>query len=107
MLWQKYNLINTPELIKSVDEYLISSSGKPNFGLISYDTETNGLGLYKTSVIGFSFAVDKYKGFYVPLLVWVPDPKSKKSKTKDKVKMEVYTDGHLLNIWTGKTHPEF
>lgn len=107
MIWQKYNLINTPELIKSVDNLLISPSGKPNYNLISYDTETNGLYLYKTSVVGFSFAVDQYKGFYVPLLVWVPDPKSEKTRTKDKVKMQVFTDGHLLNPWTGKIYEEF
>ncbi len=107
MNWQKYNLIHTPELIKSVDDFLISPTGKPNYNLISYDTETNGLHLYKTSVVGFSFAVDRYKGFYVPLLMWVPDPKSQKTRTKEKVKMEVFTDGHLLNPWTGKTYSEF
>lgn len=107
MNWEKYNLINTPELIKELDDYLMSQDGTPKFNLVSYDTETNGIPLYKTAIVGFSLAVDAYKGFYVPLLVWVPDPKSKKSKTKDKVKMEVYTDGHLLNIWTGKIHPEF
>lgn len=107
MHWEKYNLINTPDLIKELDDYLMSQDGTPKFNLVSYDTETNGIPLYKTAVVGFSLAVDKYKGFYIPLLVWVPDPKSKKSKTKDKVKMEVYTDGHLLNIWTGKIHPEF
>ena len=107
MQWDKYNLINTPELISKVDQYLMDENGNPRFPLISYDTETNGLNLYKTSVIGFSFAVDAYKGFYVPLLVWVPDPKSLKSRTKDKVKMDVFTDGKLLNIWTGKFHDEF
>lgn len=107
MAWDKYNLINTPELIKSVDDLLIAPSGKPNYGIISYDTETNGLNLHKTSVIGFSFAVDKYKGFYVPLLVWVPDPKSKKMRTKDKVKMEIFEHGHLLNPWTGNKFDEF
>lgn len=107
MQWEKYNLINTPELIRAVDGYLMNADGTPKFGLKSFDTETNGLGLYKASVIGFSFSVDSFKGFYLPILVWVPDPKSKKTRTKDKVKMEVFTDGHLLNIWTGKTHPEF
>jgi DNA polymerase I-like protein with 3'-5' exonuclease and polymerase domains len=107
MVWEKYNLINTPELIKELDDFLMNQDGTPKFNLVSYDTETNGLNLHKTAIVGFSLAVDKYKGFYVPLLVWVPDPKSQKSKTKDKVKMEVFTDGHLLNIWTGKIHPEF
>jgi DNA polymerase I-like protein with 3'-5' exonuclease and polymerase domains len=107
MTWEKYNLINSPELIKKLDDYLMNPDGTPKFPLTSYDTETNGLQYFKTSVIGFSLAVDKFKGFYIPILVWVPDPKSKKTKTKDKVKMDVFTDGHLLNIWTGKIHPEF
>jgi DNA polymerase I-like protein with 3'-5' exonuclease and polymerase domains len=107
MQWDKYNLIHTPELITKLDSYLIAPSGAPNFGVISYDTETNGLNLYKTSVIGFSLAVDKYKGFYVPLLIWKPDPKSKKVKTKDGVKREVFADGKLFNPWTGKFHDEF
>lgn len=107
MNWEKYNLINTPERISALDKYLISSSGKPNFNLISYDTETNGLGLYKTSVVGFSLATDKNKGFYIPLLIWQPDLKSQKERTKDKVKMTVMTEGKLLNPWTGKFHDEF
>lgn len=107
MNWQKYNLINTPELITAVDRLLIAPSGAPNYPIISYDTETNGLNLYKTSIVGFSFAVNKYQGYYVPLLIWQPDPKSLKSKTKDKVKMNVFTEGKLLNPWTGKLHDEF
>lgn len=107
MNWEKYNLINTPELIKELDDYLMTQEGKPKFNLISYDTETNGLNLHKTAIVGFSLAVDDYKGFYVPLLVWVPNPRSQKEKTKDKVKMTVWTDGNLLNPWTGKIHPEF
>lgn len=107
MTWEKYNLINTPELIDKLDRYLIDDDGNPKFDILSYDTETNGLDLYRTSVVGFSLSVDRFRGFYIPLLVWVPDPKSLKQKTKDGVKMEVFTDGHLLNIWTGKIHPEF
>lgn len=107
MDWQKYNLINTPELIKSLDDYLITPSGKPNFPVISYDTETNGLSLYKTSIVGFSLSVDKYKGFYIPLLVWKPDFSSRKQRTKDKVKREVFTDGCLVSPWTGKEYHEF
>lgn len=107
MNWGKYNLINTPELIGAVDKFLVDQHGRPLHPVTSFDTETNGLQYYKTSVIGFSFSVDRYKGFYVPLLVWQPDPKSKKMRTKDKVKMEVFTDGKLLNPWTGKLHDEF
>lgn len=107
MIWQKYNLINTPEAISAADKFLIAPSGKPLHPLVSYDTETNGLNLYKTSIVGFSWAVDRHMGFYLPLLVWQPDLKSKKSRTKDKVKMEVFTDGKLLNPWTGKFYDEF
>ena len=107
MQWKKYNLINTPELIKQVDEYLMDENGKPRFPVIAYDTETNGLNLYKTSIVGFSFAVNRDEGFYVPLLIWVPDQNSKKTRTKDKVKMDVFTDGKLYNPWTGTYHDEF
>lgn len=107
MTWGKHNLINTPELITAADKFLIDPTGRPLHNLVSFDTETNGLNLYKTSVVGFSFSVDRYKGFYVPLLVWQPDLKSKKTKTKDGVKMDVFTDGHLVNPWTGKVHHEF
>ncbi len=107
MQWGKYNLINTPELIKAADDYLISSTGKPNFPIISYDTETNGLELYKTSVVGFSWSVNRFQGFYLPLLIWEPDLNSKKTRTKDKIKREVYTDGKFLSPWTGKRYDEF
>jgi DNA polymerase I-like protein with 3'-5' exonuclease and polymerase domains len=107
MTWDKYNLINTPELVSALDKFLIDPSGKPIYPLVSYDTETNGLSLYKTSVIGFSLSVDRYKGFYIPLLTWQPDPKSKKTRTKDKVKMDVFAEGRLLNPWTGKFYDEF
>lgn len=107
MEFGKYNLINTPELIGAVDQYLMNEDGTPKFPLAAYDLETNGLYLYRTAVVGFSFSVNKNQGFYVPLLVWVPDQKSKKSRTKDKVTRDVFSDGHLLNIWTGKIHHEF
>lgn len=106
MVWQKYNLINTPELIKAVDDYLIDENGNPKFSLLSFDTETNGLDLYKTVVVGFSFSVNEHQGFYLPLLEWIPDPSSKKTRTKDKVKREVFVDGQFKCVWSGKTYPE-
>lgn len=106
-MWDKYNLINTPELISEVDKYLMSPTGAPNFPILAYDTETNGLQYHKTSVVGFSWSSDRHKGFYLPLLIWVPDEASKKSRTKDKVKMEVFAEGKLLNPWTGKFYDEF
>lgn len=106
MNWQKYNLINTPELIKAVDDYLMNPDGTNRFPITSYDTETNGLYLYKTVIVGFSWSVNNYQGFYLPLLEWVPDPGSLKSITKEKVKMDVYKDGHFKCVWTGQTYPE-
>jgi DNA polymerase I-like protein with 3'-5' exonuclease and polymerase domains len=107
MGWGKYNLINTAELIKKVDDYLINENGNPNFDIMSFDLETNGLNLYRTSIVGFSWSVNKDEGFYLPLLVWVPDKTSLKTRTKDKIKRDVYTDGHLLCPWTGEMYHEF
>lgn len=105
MIWGKYNLINTEDLINKLDAYLMTDD-KPNFPVIAYDTETTGLRLYKTSIIGFSLSVNASQGFYIPLLEWIPDLNSKKQRTKDGVKLEVFTDGHFVNVWTGKVHPE-
>lgn len=107
MTFGKYNLIDSMEMIKSVDDYMINQDGSPKFSLIAYDTETNGIPLYKTSVVGFSFSVNRHSGFYLPLLVWVPDISSQKTRTKDKVKYEIYEHGHLKCFWTGKIYPEF
>lgn len=107
MVFQKYNLINTPEMIKAVDDYLMKPSGEPNFPLMAYDTETNGLRLYNTTIVGFSFAVSRHQGFYFPLLKWIPDPKSLKTRTRQKVKIDIMEEGHLECVWTGKIYPEF
>jgi DNA polymerase I-like protein with 3'-5' exonuclease and polymerase domains len=80
---------------------------KPRFQLMAYDTETNGLDLFKTVVIGFSFSTDSKSGFYVPLLYWKPDPKSEKLRSIDKVKRLIFLEGELECAWTGKTYPEF
>lgn len=107
MLFQKYNLINSAEAIKAVDDYLINPNGTPKFDLMSFDTETNGLNLHRTVVVGFSFSVNRHSGFYFPLLIWVPDTKSAKQRTKDKVKYDIFADGHLRCFWTGREYPEF
>lgn len=106
MNWGKYNLIDTPEKIKQVDDYLMDENGNPKFPLIAYDTETNGLYLYKTVIVGFSFSVDARSGFYVPILVWEPDTTSLYTRTKDKVKYEVYEHGRFRCFWTGAYYPE-
>lgn len=107
MKFQKYNVIDSMEMIEKVDDYLVHLDGTPKFPLISYDTETNGLLYHKTTIVGFSFSTDADSGFYLPLLQWVPDPKSKKVRTIDKVKWEVLEEGHLRCVWTGKIYPEF
>lgn len=105
-MFQKYNLISTPELIKQVDDYLMNEDDTPKFQILAYDTETNGLALYKTVIVGFSFSVNSKEGFYIPLLQWIPDPKSAKVRTKDKIKYDIFKDGHFRCIWTGAEYSE-
>lgn len=107
MNWKKHNVIDSYEMLAEVDQYLVAEDGTSNFEFIAFDTETNGLELYKTVVIGFSFATSRNEGFYLPLLVWVPDPNSAKERTKDKVKRTIFEDGHLQCFWTGEAYPEF
>lgn len=102
----KYNIIDSQEKLLKLDSYLMDGD-KPRFDLQAYDTETNGLDLYKSVVIGFSFSTDSNSGFYVPLLYWVPDPKSEKLKSIDKVKRKIFEHGHLQCAWTGKIYDEF
>lgn len=106
MSFEKYTLIDSPEMIKKVDDYLMNPDGSPKFNIISYDTETNGLKLFKTVIIGFSLSVDAHSGFYLPLLVWEPDVNSFKVRTKDKVKYDTYENGRFRCFWTGQHYPE-
>ncbi|MCG3175437.1 MAG: hypothetical protein MOGMAGMI_00366 [Candidatus Omnitrophica bacterium] len=105
MEWKKYNLIDSIEKIKLVDSYLISNDS-PNFKFIALDTETNGLHLYKTCIVGFSFAVKEFEGFYLPLLEWVPDKTTTKTKTLQGEKFTIYEKGHFRCIWSGEVYPE-
>jgi DNA polymerase I-like protein with 3'-5' exonuclease and polymerase domains len=104
--WGKYNYINSMELIQKVDKMMITD-GKQNYELVSIDTETNGLRHKIASVIGFSWSVDDQKGWYLPLVEWIPDESSLKTVTKNKKKYEAFMDGHFRCVWTGKTYPEF
>lgn len=106
MNFEKYQLIDSEEMIGKVDRFLMNEDGTPKFPVLAFDTETNGLLLYKQVVVGFSISTDDQSGFYFPLLVWVPDPKSEKTRTMDKVKRQVYENGHLKCFWTGKIYPE-
>ena len=106
-MFSKYNHIDTKEKLKALDEFLMESD-KPKFELIAFDTETNGLQLYKTVVIGFSISTDSKSGFYIPLLRWIPDKGSLKTKSIEKVKWEVYENGKLEDIWNpGTFYEEF
>lgn len=103
----KYNLVDTVEKLKILDKILMDGSN-PKFKILAYDTETNGLLLHKSVVVGFSVSYDDKKGWYVPFLVWEKDPKSKKVRTYKKEKYpEHHKDGKLKCIWTGDLFDEF
>ena len=106
-MWQKYNYINTIEKIQELDRFLMNTDGTNKYELTSYDTETNGLRIHKNTIVGFSLSIDEEKGWYIPLLEWIPDFTTQKTKTKKGNKYEVYTEGHLRCVWTGKDYPEF
>jgi DNA polymerase I-like protein with 3'-5' exonuclease and polymerase domains len=74
---------------------------------MSFDTETNGLGLYTSTMVGFSVSFNDYSGFYIPILEWVPEEKSRRKRTVDKVEYSACMDGHLRCVWTGESFPEF
>ena len=67
MNYKKYNLIDTAEKLFELDTYLMDEDDNPNFEIIAVDTETNGLEFWKKVVIGVSLAIDRKKGFYIPL----------------------------------------
>lgn len=107
MLFGKYNRIDTIEKLAALDAYLSKADGTPKYDLIAVDTETNGLQLHKSTIVGFSLSLDRWTGFYIPLLDWIPDPKSFKKRKMDGVEYGCYMDGHLQCVWTGKKYPEF
>ncbi|PWU06085.1 MAG: hypothetical protein C5B47_08120, partial [Verrucomicrobia bacterium] len=104
--WGKYNALDTKELLEAADRFLMDGD-EARFSLVALDSETNGLDLYKSVVIGFSFAVSATQGFYVPMLCWSPDLTSLKAKKIKGVVHNVYERGCLKCWWTGKTYPEF
>ncbi len=107
MQWGKYNYVNNIDKVRQLDQYLMAPDGSKNFEYIAVDTETNGLRIYKNTIIGFSLSVNNWQGFYIPLLEWVPDLSSLKTRKVNKVSVESYMDGHFVDVWTGKTYPEF
>lgn len=103
----KYNLIDTEDKLKELDAYLMDADGNPKFEVLAYDTETNGLDLYRSCVVGFSLSVNSDQGFYIPLLKWESDPESEKTRSIKKVKYQVRERGRLKCIWTGAYFEEF
>ena len=96
----KYYIADTKDKLEELDEIFKDKE------LLSVDTETNGLLLYRTTIIGFSISYDSNSGCYVPLLKWVPDETSIK---KRKIKGTTYTsfmDGCFECVWTGISYPE-
>lgn len=104
---EKYNLVDTTEKLKELDQILMDGD-KPRYEFIAYDTETNGLALHKTTVVGFSISFDSKTGYYIPLLKWEVDPKSfRKNRSYKKVKYDRYLEGKLKCVWTGAEFDEF
>jgi DNA polymerase I-like protein with 3'-5' exonuclease and polymerase domains len=103
---QKYNLVDTKEKLQQLDAILMDGEA-PRFKLLGYDTETNGLQLYKTTVVGFSISYDRHSGYYVPLLRWVPDESSRRERSFEKVKYSACMEGRLQCVWTGEFFDEF
>jgi DNA polymerase I-like protein with 3'-5' exonuclease and polymerase domains len=101
----KYNIIDTPEKLEQLDKFLFDGD-IPKFDILSIDTETNGLAHYRDVIIGFSISTDENSGFYIPLLAWLPEENSIKLRTFDKIKINSYMDGELVDLWREKCHPE-
>lgn len=97
--------INTIEKLEALDAILMDGE-TPRFQLMAFDTETNGLLFHKHVVIGFSISTSADVGYYVPLLEWTPNRTTEKQVTIKKKKYMVFKEGHLTDVWTGKTYPE-
>jgi len=106
MPFTKHNRIDSLEKLKELDFFLMDGD-KPKFDFLAIDTETNGLLLYKSVVIGFSVAVSKDQGFYIPFLEWKKIPTSLKKRTIKGEVYECFMSGNYVDIWTGKEYPEF
>ena len=83
-----FELVNTPERLKEIfDQW----KGK----IIAVDTETTGLTFFKDFTVGFSVAVDKNYGIYVPIRHQI--------RRVDKVKeTRLDKDGNIVYTKTGK-----
>ena len=96
----KYYIADTKDKLEELDEIFKDKE------LLSVDTETNGLLLYKTTIIGFSISFDSHSGYYVPLLTWVPDDTSIKKRKIKGTTYDSFMDGCFECVWTGVSYPE-
>lgn len=102
----KYNLVDTVEKLKELDRVLMDG-GAPRYPLLAFDTETNGLHLYKATMVGFSVSTDSKHGYYVPILRWVPDEESRSTRSFEKVQYDCCWEGKLYCPWTNEFFDEF
>lgn len=103
---EQYNLVDTHEKLAQLDAILMDGE-TPRFKLVGFDTETNGLLLYRSTIVGFSISIDRHKGWYIPILKWVPDESTRYERSFEKVKYSACKDGRLQCIWTGEFFDEF
>ena len=98
---KKYNILNDKQKLEEFSQIVKDKE------LLSFDTETNGLNLYKTVIIGFSISYDSESGIYVPLLEWQPhDHKALKTRKVKGIEYRSFMDGHFIDVWTGEEYPE-
>lgn len=99
--------VNTKQKLEALDRILMNGDS-PRYPLIAFDTETNGIEFHEKVIIGFSVAVNKQEGYYVPILEWQPEKIFfKKDKRVLETTTDIYPKGHLVDVWTGKTYQEF
>lgn len=103
MSLSKFNILDTYEKLENIDSYMVTSEGESKHKYIAFDTETNGLHLHKTIIIGISFSANRKTGFYIPFLKWEPDTSYEK---ETKALGKHYPNGNFKCIWSGKIYPE-
>lgn len=106
MQYGKYNYLTSKQAIEAFDHEVMFGQFSQARN-VAYDTETNGLDIHESTIIGFSLSFNKDQGFYLPILYWVPDQDSRKTKTIKKVKTDVFLTGRLYCPWTDEYFDEF
>lgn len=99
---KKYHLVDTYEKLERLDKIISRHPGK----FMAIDTETNGLNV-DSIIVGYSVAINKDEGYYIPTLKWVSDPSSKKSRVRGGEPIDIFYEGNLKCIWTNESYPEF